>query len=73
MYELKKTKGNNDLPEIQRFEQHSPVMIGAVLYFMNREGDGKVVVTSPVRSIAKLHDNIMEITTRNSVYELKKI
>jgi hypothetical protein len=71
MYELKKVKSKNDLPEIQRFQQHSPPMVGAVMYFMDREGDGKILITSPVVAVY-LRDSTMEITTKNSVYELKE-
>ena len=80
MYEVTWIKSLNDkerdferFPKVQVFEQHSPIMVGVVLYLVGREGDGKTVVTSPVQSLYLLRSNIMEVTTKNSVYEIKEI
>lgn len=80
MYELEwirsltdKVKDFDRMPRIQKFEAHSPVMIGAALYFVNREGDGHTLITSPVIAIYSLHQNIMEIQTKNSIYQLRKL
>lgn len=80
MYELTWIRAITDIkkdfdriPRVQQFEDHSPATIGTPMYFINREGDGKTLITSPVVSISYLHENILEIQTVNSIYELKKL
>jgi hypothetical protein len=61
------------MPKTQEFEEHSPTMIGASMYFVNRKEDGKTLITSPVTELSLCHENIWEIKTVNSVYLLRKL
>jgi hypothetical protein len=73
MYEVTKTQGTGEIPKIQRFKAHSPFIVGAVAYFIEREGDGKMVTTSVVKAVNQIGMGVYELVTRNSVYEVREV
>jgi hypothetical protein len=76
-YELKRVqtgKAFKERPEIQIFEDHSPLLVGLQVYLMNRKDDGKALITSRVTELDMVHENIWRFTTSSgSVYELRKV
>jgi hypothetical protein len=76
MYELTliERKDMDKFPKVQKFKDHSPLLVGVQLCLWEREGDGKVLVTTRIKSVFNPHENVWTFLTENgSFYELRKV